>query len=57
MKVKCAWGKCKYNKNGYCSRKDIILDHEIVTCKNNESKFVDKTFLKCENFAEKEMKM
>lgn len=57
MKVKCAWGKCKYNKNGYCSRKDIILDHEIVTCKNNESKFVDKTFLKCENFAEKEIKM
>lgn len=57
MRVKCAWGKCRYNKNGYCSNKEAVLGHEIIEYKNSEGVSIKQTFLKCETFEEKELKL
>lgn len=57
MRVRCAWGKCKYNKNEYCLKKEAVLGHEIVRYINAKGKVVQHTFLKCETFEEKEIKL
>lgn len=57
MKVKCAWGKCRHNKNGYCSKKEAVLGHEIIRYRNAKGEYVQETFLKCETFEEKELKL
>lgn len=57
MKVKCAWGKCKHNKNGYCSKKEAVLGHEKIGYRNAKGEYIQQTFLKCESFEEKEIKL
>lgn len=57
MKVKCAWGKCKHNKNGYCTKKEAVLGHEVVVRVDSKGNCIQQKFLKCETFEEKELKL